>query len=413
MLERKRIVNAGKVVVSTVVADTIHYMSDGHQISRVLFETPELGPDELRVLTLIEGVREKLRWRLHEPRRWHGSLRRMSFARAVRGSNSIEGFDAPLDDAAAIDLGEEPLDASEETYLALKGYRDAMTFVLQLANEPDFFYSEQLFKSLHFIMTSYDLKNRPGLWRAGSIYVRKDETGEMVYEGADIDLVPGLMRELGETLNREDDCPAMVRAAMAHLNLVLIHPFRDGNGRMGRSLQTLVLARERIIDPVFSSIEEYLGRNTQAYYDVLEAVGGGHWQPHRDARAWIRFTLTAHLRQARTVLRRIRESEKLWDEIERVVDKLPVPDRTIPILFDAATGFRIRNATYRAIWDDEVSDGMASRDLRLLVEHNLLIPHGERRGRYYTASRELVGVWRNIIAERDARDESDPFADAA
>lgn len=57
-----------------------------------------------------------------------------------------------------------------------------------------------------------------------------------------------------------------IQAGMAHLNLVMIHPFRDGNGRMARCLQSLVLARGGILDPVFISIEEYLGRNTQRYY---------------------------------------------------------------------------------------------------------------------------------------------------
>ena len=52
---------------------------------------------------------------------------------------------------------------------------------------------------------------------------------------------------------------------MAHLNLAMIHPFSDGNGRLARCLQTLLLAREQIVSPVFSSIEEYLGQNTQAY----------------------------------------------------------------------------------------------------------------------------------------------------
>ena len=220
-------------------------------------------------------------------------------ARAIQGSNSIEGYDAPLDDAAAVDLGEEPLDADEETRLALKGYRDAMTYVLQLAGDPAFEYSEQLLKSLHFMMASYDLQNRPGLWRAGSIYVRKEETGEVVYEGADIDDVPQLIRELVGRLNDETDPPPMVRAGMAHLNLVMIHPFRDGNGRMARCLQTLVLAREGILSPVFCSIEEYLGRDTQTYYDVLAEVGAGSWHPERNATPWIRFILTAHLRQAR------------------------------------------------------------------------------------------------------------------
>jgi hypothetical protein len=52
-------------------------------------------------------------------------------AKAIQGSNSIEGFKATLDDAAAVEVGEQPLDADEETRLALEGYRNAMTYVLQ------------------------------------------------------------------------------------------------------------------------------------------------------------------------------------------------------------------------------------------------------------------------------------------
>ena len=53
------------------------------------------------------------------------------------------------------------------------------------------------------------------------------------------------------------------------------------------------------------------GRNTSAYYDLLSQVGRGTWQPENDSRPWVRFTLVAHLRQARTMLRRVRESERL------------------------------------------------------------------------------------------------------
>ncbi len=186
-----------------------------------------------------------------------------------------------------------------------------------MSAEPNLHFGEQLLKSLHFMMTGYDLKNRPGLWRTGSIYVRNDDTGEIVYEGADIDDVPGLMHKLVLYLNvPNNECPPMVHAGMAHLNLVMIHPFRDGNGRMARCLQTLVLARQGILSPVFCSIEEYLGRNTQPYYDVLAQVGRGAWSPDGDATPWVRFILTAHLRQARTLHRRIRESERIWDELE-------------------------------------------------------------------------------------------------
>jgi len=126
-----------------------------------------------------------------------GSLRRVSLARAIQGSNSIEGYEAGLDDAVDVAAGEEPLDANKETSLALRGYRDAMTYVLQMAeDEGSSPYSAQLLKSLHFMMTSYSLNNRPGRWRSGSIYVRNDETGEVVYEGPDIDQVPTLIDEL-------------------------------------------------------------------------------------------------------------------------------------------------------------------------------------------------------------------------
>lgn len=72
----------------------------------MLFLPPELDERELTVLGEITDLKERLRHQLHEPRRWYGSLRRLSFARAIQGSNSIEGYDAKLDDAAAVAVGE-------------------------------------------------------------------------------------------------------------------------------------------------------------------------------------------------------------------------------------------------------------------------------------------------------------------
>lgn len=378
----------------------------------MLFTTPELQGTELRVLAEIDALRERLRWQLHEPRRWAGSLRRVSMARHIQGSNSIEGYDAPLDDAAAIDLGEEPLDANEETRLALKGYRDAMTYVLQMASETDFTYSEQLLKSLHFMMTSYDLKVRPGRWRMGPIYVFNEEDKSVVYEGADVEDVATLMSALVRELNQSQDAP-MIKAGMAHLNLVMVHPFRDGNGRMARCLQTLVLARESILQPVFCSIEEYLGRNTQAYYDVLALVGQGRWHPEGDARPWMRFTLTAHLRQARTMLQRIKDTERLWAELETFARWHGLPDRAVPAMFDAAMGFRVRNVTYRALHDDEITEATATRDLKLMVDSGALEPKGERRGRFYVGTKSLAEMRQRVIEMRDPRDNRDPFAEVA
>jgi len=385
----------------------------------MLYATPDLVPVEEAVVDRIEALRRDMRMYLYEPKRWSGLLRRTQFARAVRGSNSIEGFDAALDDALAIELGEPPLDASEETALAIKGYRDAMTYVLQIADESDgthgFHYGEQLLKSLHFMMTNYSLTNRPGLWRSGSIYVRDDSSGQVVYEGPDLEMVPGLMRELVNQLNADNETPVMVRAAMAHLNLVLVHPFKDGNGRMARCLQTLVLAREKILAPSFCSIEEYLGRNTQSYYDILAEVGAGSWQPERDTRPWIRYILTAHLRQAHTMLRRIRDSESVWLRLDKIARERRLPERVISALYDAVYALRVRNSVYRASLagtEDEISDQVAGKDLKTMAAMGLLVAHGERRGRYYTAGGELATLRDEMKLSRPPKDNTDPFAEA-
>lgn len=375
----------------------------------MLFPEPSLDEQEIGVVGKVEELRSRLRFQLHQPRRWLGNLRRLSLARAIQGSNSIEGFVAALDDVAAVEAGDEPLDADTETKLALRGYREAMTYVLQLAGEERFEYSEQLLKSIHFMMTSYELADRPGLWRAGSIYVHKEETDEIVYEGPDVDLVPDLMSELAQRLNAPEDSPGLVRAGMAHLNLVMIHPFRDGNGRMARCLQTLVLAREGILEPPFCSIEEYLGRNTEDYYAVLSQVGQGSWHPENDARPWVRFILTAHYRQAQTLLHRVRESEQLWVELERIATREGLQERMIDPLFNVALGLRVRRSTYLSMLAEPLSDQAAGRDLRILAERGLTVPHGEKRGRYYTGSEELLGIWRSIRAKRSPR-EADPFA---
>lgn len=356
----------------------------------MLFKTPELGDQELAVVGRIEEVRRTLSYAVAS-RRWTGSIRRMAQARAVQGSNSIEGIHVTVDDAIAAVDNEEPLDAGSETWLAVTGYQTAMTYVLQLADDPHFSYSRDLIRSLHFMMLHHELVKHPGKWRPGPIYVRNEASGDTVYEGPAESQVNDLMHELVDALNGSQQPPTLVSAAMAHLNLVMIHPFSDGNGRMGRCLQTLVLAREKILAPAFCSIEEYLGKNQQAYYEVLAEVGAGAWHPERDARPWIRFCLTAHYRQAMHLVQWSRIYSRVWDALETIVNERKLPDRMLPALSDAAVGYKVRNPLYRK--SAEISELTASRDLKALVGAGLLVAHGEKRGRYYLASPQVKKVY--------------------
>ena len=372
----------------------------------MLFENPKLDEREQHVCGRIEELRRHLVVGV-QPKRWTGVLRRMTEARNMQGSNSIEGYYASRSDVLAVVAGEEPLSADEETREALAGYRDAMTYVLQLAADPFFEHATALIRGLHFILMKYDLAKHPGQWRPGPVYVTAADTGKRVYEGPNVRSVPALMVELVDQLQTEDkDVPCMVRAAMSHLNLVMIHPFSDGNGRMARILQTLLLAREQILSPSFCSIEEYLGRNTPEYYRVLEEVGAGGWYPERDSRPWIRFSLRAHFFQARTLLRRVTEMGNLWELLEAVVAEYDFPDRTMMPLADAALGFAVRNSTYRSI--AKISDNLASKDLRRLSDAGFLVTQSsDRRGQYYGASERLKAIYERIREKRPPSE--DPF----
>jgi Fic family protein len=369
----------------------------------MLFTTPVLDQEDDDALASLADLRARLASVLRVPRRWTGGLRRTTQARAIRGSNSIEGYlVTPQDAAAAIDE-DEPLTTDERTWREILGYRRVLTFVLQLAGSPGFVPDVPTLRAMHFMLLEHELAVNPGHFRPGTIYVQDERTGDTVYEGPDAGLVDGLMAELAHSLAEPASAEPVVAAAMAHLNLVMIHPFRDGNGRMARALQTLVLAHGQVLEPTFSSIEEWLGNNTEDYYRVLALTGQGCWSPENDAHLWVKFTIRAHHMQAETLRRRFAEAETMWASVDRLVTEHALPPRVADVLFDAMLGLRVRRTTYLKRVDLE--ERTASRDLGRLADHGLLEAHGNTRGRHYLAGDEV----RKIVAE--ARSTRRPLTD--
>jgi Fic family protein len=365
----------------------------------MIYRTPQLTAVDIAVLEMIQEQRSQLRHFVSQnPVRWAGFLRRQTFARAIQGSNSIEGYNADLADVIAIVDEEKPETPAEETTKALTGYRMAMTYILRIHDDPFFELNTQFLKSLHFIMLNYDMTKSPGQWRPGDIYVVHESSGERVYEAPDAQIVPGLMDELVEQIRSASNIDSIVTGAMAHLNLTMIHPFRDGNGRMARAVQTLVLARDGILSPVFSSVEEWLGRNTQPYYDILAAVGEGKWNPTNAALPWVQFCLRAHYQQAATLVRRNTELGRTWNQISQIITEENLPPRCEIALMDAAYGIPVRNNRYRT--DNDISDVVASRDLKKLSDAGLLMPVGEKRGRYYVATPRLAQIRAKVLARK-------------
>jgi len=378
-----------------------------------MFLAPKLDDDEWRVIARIEGIRASLKYMLSTSKRWTGVLARVTLAKSIQGSNGIEGYLVSDEDAIAAVEGEQPVtDPNTEVWKAVTNYQRSMTYILQLADDPSWVYDENLIRGLHYGMLAYDLTKNPGRWRPGAIHVRREATGEIVYTAPEAEAVPPLMKALVDSLNAKDsEVPNMVRAAMAHLNLVMIHPFSDGNGRMARALQTLVLVREeRIVDKVFCSIEEHLGTIRDSYYKVLAKVGTPTWNPTGDARPFVRFCLASHFHQAEMLLQYSRFMAALWDYVEEEAKRRGFPDRLHFAMTEAAMRYKVRNATYRRAAD--INEHLASRDLKLLVDQGLLVAEGERRGRVYTAAKPLLDLGKRARDEFPPKVSPDPFEEA-
>ena len=352
----------------------------------MLFPVPTLDLADRRALDELEAMRHELRHQVRAPQKWTEGLRKFLTADAVAASNSIEGFRVSTADAVDLMDGERDVEVSDENREETLAYQRMMSYVQALHDTADFSYSKGLLCGMHWMLQGHRHSPRKpaGQWRRGPVYVTDPRDPSVAaYTAPDHEQVPRLMEELVDWLNAENgDTHPLVRAAMAHLNLVSIHPWADGNGRMSRSLQTLMIAREGVLAPEFSSIEAWLGRpgNTWEYYRQL-GRRGATYLPDQDVSEWVRFSLTAYHQQAQTVRFRMQRASRLWIELAAFADKKGLDERTISALYEAAASGRVRRARYEHA--EDLSLQQAQRDLRDLVTAGILAPVGRTRARFY------------------------------
>ncbi|HEX6687511.1 MAG TPA: Fic family protein [Solirubrobacterales bacterium] len=351
-----------------------------------IFATPPITAALRARLDRLNGLRQVLGSKVGRTTPWMGALRRAVRASSIESSTSIEGYSVEPAEAIALARGEDPADSKDESRLAVVCYARAMDHVGAMARDPDFRWLDRVILDLHFDACHFQRDKGPGLWRTGPISVTGPDGG-IDYRGPDGEDVAALMAEVVDWLAGDaSGVDAVVRAAMAHLNVISVHPFRDGNGRIARIVQSLVLARDGILSPEFSSIEEYLGKNTPAYYAALRDTQGGSYQPDRDASDWVRFCIEAHIAQAEQRLAQIRDAGARWERLEREVADRGWPDRFAIALEQSLIG-----GANRARYGEEagISTATVSADLRRLLDSGLVEQRGRGPSTSYWASERL------------------------
>lgn len=352
----------------------------------MLLRTPRTTRALARDLRELDALRMRLNRETHRPAPWMGTLRRLVKATTIAQSTGIEGFYVTEKEALSLVSGAAHAAAGETAQQAVECYARAMNHVAVLARDPGFRWLDRVLLDLHYDTCSFQHDQDPGLWRTTPVAV-VDGRGQVVYQAPAADEVPALMAEIVDWLDHGDlDAHVVVRAAMAHLHVVSVHPFRDGNGRVSRVVQSLVLARDGLLSPEFASIEEYLGEHTPAYYEQLQQAHGPTYDPNRDAGAWVAFSIRAHLDQARRRLAQIEQAATRWERLERLADERGWPDRFMIALEQSIFGVCDRTGYAR---EASVSAATASSDLRRMVEAGLLVQGGQGPATRYAPSDAL------------------------
>lgn len=309
-------------------------------------------------------------------------------AREARDSSAIENTYASAQQLALFDIDPNAIDRESVSEVTeVRNYVRALEHGFQ-SDRP---LCCSLFLEMHEILLT-DVKRdagTPGQFRTTQNAIGSKESS---FENAKFVPPPpahvsGCMNDLERYINTaESKIPLLARMAMVHYQFESIHPFDDGNGRLGRLLIALQLCKQGPIRAPLVYISGFFEKNRQSYYQKLYNVSTqGDWID------WIKFFLTAVVTQADDACVRATKLLKLrTDYLERVREKRA--SGALPILIDKLFEHPILTVSLVCKLAN-VTSPAASQQIRRLIEKRILqeYPTGRQRKKLYIAT-EILDV---------------------
>jgi Fic family protein len=236
-------------------------------------------------------------------------------------SSKIEGTQVTLDEVLVFDAQDVSSEENEKEkdYREIFNYRDAIKLGKDLLEKKPL--AENVIKDLHkILMNSVRGQNKaPGEFRRVKVFI--GPYGATIDEATFVPPEPQQIQELFSNLEKyihaEDVIDPLVQIAIAHYQFEAIHPFMDGNGRVGRLLIPLFLYEKKITAYPNIYISEFLEKHRDVYYELLRDVSEKEsWIP------WLKFFLEAIQRQTEITLQRVIAIEKLYKTIKEILPNI-------------------------------------------------------------------------------------------
>ncbi len=223
-------------------------------------------------------------------------------------SSQIEGTQSSLVDVLGVDEEHEPTTDVGEVV----NYVKAMRYGLDRFRKDDFPMSLRLLREIHAVLMQQVRGGRPALtpgeFRTGQNWIGGSNLSNARFVPPPVQAMNDALGEFENYLHADDHLPPLIRCALIHYQFETIHPFNDGNGRMGRLLITFFLVWKKILDEPMLYLSAYLKAHQQEYYDRLMQVrNSGNFE------AWIGFFLEGIVTVSELVVhttRRIQELER-------------------------------------------------------------------------------------------------------
>lgn len=220
-----------------------------------------------------------------------------------------------------------------------------------------------------------------GSWRSGVVQVVSGQYGKEIvhFEGPAAKRVEHEMELFFKWINDKKDLDPVLKAGIAHLWFVTIHPFGDGNGRIGRAIADLLLARSEKSTRRFYSLSSQIQAERKKYYTILEQTQKGDL----DITPWILWflgSLERAIEKALTTLDLISHKTKFWDFFA----KASLNERQRKIINQLLDGFEGKLTSSKWAKLTKCSQDTAHRDIMDLINQGILIknPEGGRSTSY-------------------------------
>lgn len=302
-------------------------------------------------------------------------------------SSKIEGTQATLTEFLEIEVedGKTTSASKYDDFIEIQNYNRAIAYAEQELNDKNKI-TLWMIRNIHKILLdgARGKDKNPGEFRNDQNWIGKP--GSTIEEATFVPVAPELLidnlENLEKYISEYDEQSALVQAAIIHAQFEKIHPFKDGNGRIGRMLIPLFLYHKDVMSRPVLYVSEFLEENREEYYYKLNKIDEENgWIE------WILFFLRAVETQSNKNIEKIKRLQGLYEEYKIIINEILNTKNSIYIL-DALFQHPIckSNTIFETISKKtNIDSSTIDRYLKKLVENGILVPEEdkERHKKYY------------------------------